>query len=134
MFVVGTLAPELEQAFATARAIQDYLVANLKPGAICEELFFKAAAMAETAGIAQNFMGAPGENARFVGHGVGLELDEFPVLAQGFKVPLQSGQTIAIEPKFVLPGLGVIGIENTYNVSERGGEKLTPLADDVVYL
>ncbi|HEY6009536.1 MAG TPA: M24 family metallopeptidase, partial [Geobacteraceae bacterium] len=75
-----------------------------------------------------------GENAKFVGHGVGLELDEFPVLAQGFKVPLQIGQTIAIEPKFVLPGLGVVGIENTFSVSEHGGERLAPLADDIVHL
>ena len=134
MFVIGRLAPELEQAFATALAIQQYLVDNLKPGAICEELFFKAAEMAEAAGLAQNFMGAPGENARFVGHGVGLELDEFPVLAQGFKVALQAGQTIAIEPKFVLPGLGVIGIENTFAVSNNGGIKITDLADDIVYL
>ena len=133
-FVIGKLAPELGHAFATALAIQNYLVANLKPGAICEELFLKAAEMAEAAGLAQNFMGAPGENARFVGHGVGLELDEFPVLAQGFKVALQAGQTIAIEPKFVLPGLGVIGIENTFAVSSQGGVKLTDMPDEIVYL
>ena len=134
MFVIGTLDPELERAFAVSLAIQGYLVENLKPGAICEELFFKAAEMAEAAGLAQNFMGAPGENARFVGHGVGLELDEFPVLAQGFKVALQAGQTIAIEPKFVLPGLGVIGIENTFAVGAHGGVKLTDMEDDIVYL
>ncbi|HBG07799.1 MAG: peptidase M24 [Geobacteraceae bacterium GWC2_58_44] len=134
IFVIGKLAPELEHAFATALAIQQYLVDNLKPGAVCEELFLKAAEMAEAAGLAQNFMGAPGENARFVGHGVGLELDEFPVLAQGFKVALQVGQTIAIEPKFVLPGHGVIGIENTFAVSSRGGVKITDLPDDIVYL
>ena len=133
-FVIGKLAPELGHAFATAIAIQNYLVDNLKPGAVCEELFLKAAEMAEAAGLAQNFMGAPGENARFVGHGVGLELDEFPVLAQGFKVALQAGQTIAIEPKFVLPGLGVIGIENTFAVSSQGGVKLTDMPDEIVYL
>ena len=134
MFVIGKLSPELEFAFATSLAIQKYLVDNLKPGAICEDLFMKAAEMAEAAGLAQNFMGAPGENAKFVGHGVGLELDEFPVLAQGFKVALQAGQTIAIEPKFVLPGQGVIGIENTFAVSSQGGVKITDLADDIVYL
>ena len=134
MFVVGKPAPELEHAFATSLAIQDYLVDNLKPGAVCEELFLKAAEMVRDAGLEQNFMGAPGENARFVGHGVGLELDEFPVLAQGFKVALQAGQTIAIEPKFVLPGKGVIGIENTFAVSSRGGVKLTNLPDEIVYL
>ncbi|WP_298273181.1 Xaa-Pro peptidase family protein [Geobacter sp.] len=134
IFVIGTLAPELRHAFGTAIAIQRYLAENLKPGAICEELFLKSAEMAEQAGLGRNYMGPPGENARFVGHGVGLELDEFPVLAQGFKVPLQAGQTIAIEPKFVLPGKGVIGIENTFAVSEKGGVKITDLTDDVVYL
>lgn len=133
-FVIGKLAPELEHAFATALAIQKYVVENLKPGAICEELFLKSAEMAEAAGLTQNFMGAPGENAKFVGHGVGLELDEFPVLAQGFKVALQAGQTIAIEPKFVLPGYGVIGIENTFAVSSQGGVKITDMPDDIVYL
>jgi len=134
IFVIGTLTHELEHAFATALAIQKHLVDNMKPGAICEELFSAAAAMAEAAGLSQYFMGAPGENARFVGHGVGLELDELPVLAQGFKVALQAGQTIAIEPKFVIPGQGVIGIENTFAVSSQGGVKLTELADDIVYL
>ena len=134
IFVIGTLAPELRHAFDTALAIQQQLAENLKPGAICEELFLQSAEMAEAAGLGRNYMGAPGENARFVGHGVGLELDEFPVLAQGFKVPLQAGQTIAIEPKFVLPGLGVIGIENTFAVSGQGGVKLTALADDIVCL
>ncbi|HEY6871513.1 MAG TPA: M24 family metallopeptidase [Geobacteraceae bacterium] len=109
IFVLGKLASELEEAFTVSLAIQRYLAENLKPGIICEELFLKAASMAEEAGLGNNFMGAPGENARFVGHGVGLELDELPILAQGFKAPLQAGQTIAIEPKFVFPGQGVIG-------------------------
>ncbi|QWV92130.1 Xaa-Pro peptidase family protein [Geomonas oryzisoli] len=134
MFVVGTLAPELEHAFATSLKIQQHLAENLKPGAVCEELFAKAAELAESAGLGRNFMGAPGENAKFVGHGVGLELDEFPVLAQGFKSPLQQGQTVAIEPKFVLPGLGVIGIENTFAVAPDGGVKLTDLSDNIVCL
>jgi Xaa-Pro dipeptidase len=134
MFVIGTLAPELQHAFATALDIQNYLAENLKPGAVCEELFLKAAEMADAAGLADHFMGAPGENARFVGHGVGLELDEFPVLAQGFKVPLHEGQTIAIEPKFVFPLHGVVGIENTFAVTSQGGVKLTDLPDQIVYL
>ena len=134
VFVIGKLAPELERAFATSLAIQKYLVENLKPGVICEELFRKSVEIAEAAGLAQNFMGAPGENAKFVGHGCGLELDEYPVLAQGFKVALKAGQTLAIEPKFVLPGIGVIGIENTFAVTDKGGEKITDLPDDIVYV
>jgi Xaa-Pro aminopeptidase len=134
IFVLGSLSDELRFAFDTALAIQQYVVENLKPGAICEELFLKAAEIAEKAGLGNNFMGAPGENAKFVGHGVGLELDEFPILAQGFKAPLQAGQTIAIEPKFVLPSHGVVGIENTFVVSEQGGVRLTDILDDIVYI
>ena len=134
IFSLGPLSGTLLHAFQTSLAIQGYLAQHLKPGAICEELFLAAADLAHKAGLAKFFMGPPGENARFVGHGVGLELDEFPVVAQGFKVPLQEGQTIAIEPKFVIPGQGVIGIENTFAVGAAGGEKITDIPDDIVYL
>lgn len=134
MFVIGSLDPQLQQAFDLALQIQGYLQGALKPGAICEELFLKAAEMAEAGGFGGSFMGMPGEQARFVGHGVGLELDEFPVIAQGFKVALQEGQTIAIEPKFVLPGKGVIGIENTFAVTPDGGRRLTDIPDGIVFL
>ncbi|MBW4055384.1 MAG: aminopeptidase P family protein [Proteobacteria bacterium] len=134
IFVIGTLDPELQRAFDLSLEIQKHLQSSLKPGAICEELFLQAVEIADKEGFGAYFMGMPGEQARFVGHGVGLELDEFPVLAQGFKVPLQSGQTIAIEPKFVFPGKGVIGIENTFAVSNTGGEKITDIDDGIVFL
>ena len=134
VFAFGSLDPELHRAFIVSLEIQDAIRQALEPGAICEDIFLMAANMAEQAGLGKNFMGMPGENARFVGHGVGLELDEFPVLAQGFKVPLKSGQTIAVEPKFVIPGKGGIGIENTFVVTANGGDRLTNLADDIVFL
>jgi Xaa-Pro aminopeptidase len=134
VFVFGTLDTELQRAFDLSLEIQGAIQQALKPGAVCEELFFMAANMAEAAGFGGNFMGMPGEQARFVGHGVGLELDELPVLAQGFKVPLQVGQTIAIEPKFVIPGKGAIGIENTFAVTASGGEKITDMPDQIIFL
>jgi len=134
IFVIGKLEPELQRAFDLSLEIQQQLQKALKPGAICEELFLQAVENAEKGGLGAHFMGMPGEQARFVGHGVGLELDELPVLAQGFKVPLQSGQTIAIEPKFVFPDKGVIGIENTFAVSNAGGEKITDIDDQITFL
>ncbi len=133
VFCIGSLSDELLHAFSTSLAIQQYLTENLKPGAVCEQLFAQTLRMAEAAGLGSNYMGAPGENAKFVGHGIGLELDEFPVIAQGFKTQLQPGQTIALEPKFVIPGHGVIGIENTFAVSEQGGIKLTDIPDAIIY-
>ncbi len=134
VFVFGTLDAELQRAFDLSLEIQGAIQQALKPGAICEDLFFMAASMADTAGFGKTFMGMPGEQAKFVGHGVGLELDELPVLAQGFKLPLQAGQTIAIEPKFVIPGKGGIGIENTFAVTANGGEKMTDMPDQIIFL
>jgi Xaa-Pro dipeptidase len=133
VFCIGHLSERLLHAFSTSLSIQAFIAENLKPGAICEELFLESAAMAAKAGLGEFFMGAPGENAKFVGHAVGLELDEFPVIAQGFKAPLQAGQTLAIEPKFVIPGEGVIGIENVFAVAENGGDKITDYPDDIIY-
>jgi Xaa-Pro aminopeptidase len=99
-----------------------------------DEVWERALRMAQEARLGDCFMGPPGEQVRFVGHGVGLELDELPVLAPGFTAPLVTGQTVAVEPKFVLPGLGAVGIENTWVVAPRGGVRITSLADDLVHI
>jgi Xaa-Pro dipeptidase len=130
--VVGKLPAELVRAFELACAIQEDVARNLRPGVVPAALWERARATAERGGLGGNFMGPPGEQARFVGHGVGLELDELPVLAPGFDAPLQAGQTIAVEPKFVFAGVGGVGIENTFAVTESGGEKLTAAVPDEI--
>ncbi len=134
IFVIGDLKPELKKAFSVACEIQNRLADNFRPGAICEDLYLAAVGMAEKAGLGHFFMGCDGEQVRFVGHGLGLELDELPVIAKGFREPLRKGQVIALEPKFMFPGQGVVGIENTWLVTAEGGEKLTALADDIAYV
>ena len=114
--------------------IQEWLTDNLAPGKICEELFQGAAQKAAQAGLDKNFMGPPGDQAKFVGHGVGLELDELTVLAPRFTTPLREGNVLAIEPKFLFPGKGAVRIENTFAITEKGCERLTSLSDDIVYL
>ena len=134
IFVFGELDGTMKKAFEAARKIQSWVAENLRPGTICEELYAGSLSMAEAFGLSGQFMGNPGEQARFVGHGVGLELDELPVLAKGFKASLIAGQAVAVEPKFIFPGQGVVGIENTWLVTDTRGEKLTTLSDDVVCL
>ena len=131
--VVGRLAPPLERAFKVSLSIQDAVVRALRPGAIPTDLWELAKGLAEGAGLGEHFMGPKGDQARFVGHGVGLELDELPVLAPGAKAPLAAGHVVALEPKFVFPGLGAVGIENTWAVTEGGGEKLTTAPDDLLH-
>jgi Xaa-Pro dipeptidase len=121
----GELDPGLVRAFHVARAIEDEIARSLRPGIPCAELWEHARAMAEQARLGDFFMGPPGDQARFVGHGVGLELDELPVLAPSFRGALRAGQAVAVEPKFVFPGAGAVGIEDTFVVTDAGGEKLT---------
>jgi Xaa-Pro aminopeptidase len=129
---VGALAPALERAFEVALEIQAETAAALRPGTIPSELYERARARAAAAGLGDRFMGPPGDQVRFLGHGIGLELDELPVLAPGFDAPLEAGQTVAVEPKFVFPGEGAVGIENSWIVTQRGGEKLTALDDAIL--
>jgi len=71
---------------------------------------------------------------KFLGHGIGLEIDEWPVLARGFRYELQAGMVIAVEPKFTFPGQGVVGIENTYCITDSGWEKLTLSREGLIEL
>jgi Xaa-Pro dipeptidase len=134
IFAFGRIEDELVRAHAVALRIQDWIAENLRPGAICEDLYMGALRIAEDAGLGEQFMGIPGEQAKFIGHGVGLELDELPVLAKGFNYPLQEGHVVAIEPKFVFPGKGAVGIENTWLITASNGEKMTDFPDEIVLL
>jgi Xaa-Pro aminopeptidase len=89
-----------------------------------------ALAAAADAGLAANFMGHGAGQVPYVGHGIGLELDELPVLT-GSGLELEAGMVFALEPKFVLPGVGAVGIENTWVVTGGGVERLTHAPDAV---
>ena len=80
------------------------------------------------------FMGVPGRTVPFLGHGVGLYVDETPVIAKGFDSPLESGMTIAIEPKMGIEGVGMVGSENTYLVTDSGGVSLTGEPSEIILI
>ena len=65
------------------------------------------------------------DGVSFIGHGVGIELDELPVIARNLDMPLESGMVFALEPKFIFPETGAIGIEDTFVVTENGLEQIT---------
>ena len=88
--------------------------------------------MATDAGLVEHFMGAGPQRVRFLGHGVGMEIDELPVLAPGFDEPLEAGNVIAVEPKFVFPGRGAVGIENMYAVTADGFETMTTAPEELI--
>ena len=133
MFVLGTLDERLEEAYDVALRIQEAVAARARPGVRCRELYETALEMAEAAGLGGSFMGHGEGQVRFIGHGVGLELDELPVLSPN-DLALEEGMVFALEPKFVLPGLGAIGIENTWLVTPDAPEVLTPAPEHIRFV
>lgn len=125
IYCVGKPSEEVEQAHELAIDIQKAIAASLKPGAIPEDIFNDAKAVADESPWGDVFMGFGDNQVSFVGHGVGLELDELPVLAARFREPLVEGMTIAVEPKFFLDGVGAVGVEDTFVVERNGGRKIT---------
>ncbi|MCX4331183.1 MAG: Xaa-Pro peptidase family protein [Muribaculaceae bacterium] len=127
------LDPMITKAWHCSRAICSRLAADGKPGTSARELYETALAMAHEQGLGAYFMGHR-QHAGFVGHGVGIQVNELPVLAPRSKAVLAEGNVIAIEPKFVLPGIGAIGIENTYVVTPSGLECLTNAPEEITAL
>lgn len=127
------LAPEIMKAWACSQEICRALEAEGRPGTEAKALYERALAIAEARGLAPYFMGHR-QHAGFVGHGIGIQVNELPVLAPRSKAILTEGNVIAIEPKFVIPGCGAIGIENTYVVTASGLERLTDAPEEITPL
>lgn len=123
--VIGVLPDRLRRAHDAAVEILRDVQAAIRPGATPRDLYRLALDRARRLGHAEWFMGCGPLRARYVGHGVGLELDEWPVLADGFTDPLEPGQVFCVEPKMVLPGEGAVGIEDEFVVTPDGAERLT---------
>ena len=104
--------------------IQNEIVKMLKPGAIPSEIYNKIMNNLDTEFL-ENFMGYGNRRVNFLGHGIGLLIDEIPVIANGFNEPLKEGMVFAIEPKKGIKNIGMVGIENTYIVTPKGGECIT---------
>jgi Xaa-Pro dipeptidase len=131
-FAVGRPPADLADAYATSVAILRAVEARLRPGAVPSALHALAEEMAAAASLGEHYMGAGAERVRFLGHGVGMEIDELPILAPGFDEPLVEGNVVAIEPKFVFPGRGAVGIENMYAVTAAGYETLTTASEELI--
>ncbi|MDE6529100.1 MAG: Xaa-Pro peptidase family protein [Muribaculaceae bacterium] len=103
------------------------------PGAEAKELYRMISALVEERGLERYFMGHR-QHAGFVGHGLGIEINELPVIAPRSRDILESGNTVALEPKFVIPEVGAVGIENTYHITPEGVEKLTNAPEEIITL
>ncbi len=131
-YCIGKLPDHLTRAYGTAAEILKQMEKLARPGVPCGKLHDLALEIAGASPFAGHFTGYPTPLA-FVGHGVGIELDELPVIGHGFETPLEPGMVIALEPKFTFPD-GAVGIENTYVVTQTGLETLTVYDEEIQYV
>jgi len=132
-FFLGEPPEKFRRVHALALSIQQALMEQGRAGERAEALYDTAMEMAAEAGFSEGFLGYP-QPVPFVGHGIGLELDELPLVGRRSPTILQSGMVIALEPKFILPHEGLAGIENSFVVTDTGLEKLTPFDDAIQVL
>ncbi|AFM23221.1 M24 family metallopeptidase [Desulfomonile tiedjei] len=128
-FYVGEPPEKFVRAHNVAIAIQEAVVKRGLPGTAAEELYDISLEMAKEAELLEGFQGYP--PVPFLGHGVGLELDEFPVIGRKSPHILQENMVVAIEPKFIFPGEGMAGIENTFVVTASGLKRITHFDDSI---
>ncbi|MDH5647248.1 MAG: M24 family metallopeptidase, partial [Candidatus Heimdallarchaeota archaeon] len=125
-FFLGNPDKIIYDAYEAAKTVQNKSKQLLVEGNYPIDIYNQLQELVRELGFGDNFMGLRDDVVPFIGHGVGLELDEFPIITPGYKDKLIAGQLIAMEPKFILdnPKTG-IGIEDTWIVGKTSAEKIT---------
>lgn len=132
MAIIGKGSDYIQEVYDKMLYLQNELSNYLTPEYSCADIYNQGVKLAEELGVIDYYLGSGDHKEKFVGHGVGVELNEFPFLAPGLNFKLKVGMTIALEPKLVIPKLGVIGIENTYLVTETQPQKLTTVSEKLI--
>ncbi len=135
VFSIGPVSDRLRRGYDDMLKVEELMKELAVPGAVWGEVYDRCLALAVEMGYADSFMGAKGSQVSFIGHGLGIEIDEYPFIARGFKdMTLEIGMAFAFEPKVVFPGEGAIGIENTFYIGDDGIIPLTYSSNELVIL
>jgi len=134
LFVAGRLNDLHEKAYRIAREIIEGAEVYGKEGVNATEIFGRALRKAESAKLEDYFMGYGPGKVSFIGHGLGLEINELPVITARHNMILKEAMVFAFEPKFIMPGQGAVGIEVDFIVRKNRLERVTDTALDVVYV
>jgi Xaa-Pro aminopeptidase len=131
-FVVGKLKERFRKPYEVARQIIEEAMVYGREGLDGAELFNHALQIAKKAGLEEYFMGCGPGKVSFIGHGLGLELNELPVITPRHHITLREGMVFAFEPKFIFPGEGAVGIEVDFVVGQKGLNRITTSPIDTV--
>ncbi|MDR1500814.1 MAG: Xaa-Pro peptidase family protein [Tannerellaceae bacterium] len=132
-FSVGELPGAAYDAHKVSIDIVREIESVARPGMSCAHIYEIAGSRVARHGLEDCFMGGI-QKARFVGHGIGIEINEPPVMTPRSRDVLEEGMTFALEPKFVIPGVGAVGVEDSFLVTRAGLEKLTYAEEEIISL
>jgi Xaa-Pro dipeptidase len=129
MFSLGNPPAAVLEAYRAMIEVQELIVSRTQPGITADQVYHWAVETAARLGYREWFMGSGAARAAYVGHGVGLELDELPLISSRFNWPLEENMVFALEPKVILPEIGLVGLENTFLLTRQGLEALTTASE-----
>lgn len=133
VFSLGEIADEAHAAHQCSIDICRAIEKEARAGMQAAALYELAVSIVKERGLERYFMGHA-QKAGFIGHGVGIEINELPVIAPRSRDTLERGNVMALEPKFVIPHVGAAGIENTYIVTDTGLECITNAPEQIISL
>lgn len=128
----GPAPGEVTEAHAVCVDVQTTAARLLRPGVKPSDIWRTVLDQVAATPFAYGFMGLGPDRVRFLGHGIGLNVAEQPVIAARFDDPLEADMVMALEPKIALPGVGMVGLENTFAVTPDGGVSLTGNNPDIL--
>ena len=131
MFCVGTMSDLARKAAEAAIEIHDWVLEHVRPGVAVGELFEHSVAKARELGYEEEYLGPLGYKVNFVGHGIGAELVEYPVIAGKKEDELRPGMTFALEPKIVFKDQFIAGVESVFTVTERGYQLISQVPVEI---
>ncbi len=126
-YVAGRADSLQQERFAQVNLLMEAVVEAALPGISAGDLFSVAEAKAEELGVREYFQGWGDMQGHYIGHGIGLELDEIPALTRGNPELLAAGMVVCLEPKLIVPEWGAVDIEDTVIIHPDGPEVLTPV-------
>jgi Xaa-Pro aminopeptidase len=118
---VGRASAKQRDLYQTVWEEHERLIAMLRPGVRCEELYHSHRQAWERRGWP---MLRP-----HIGHSLGIGLHEYPLLRPGESAPLEPGMCIAIEPNYMLPGVEKYHVEDLMLITEGAPRILSRSAD-----
>ncbi len=117
-FGVGVVAPELRRIFDAVLQAHDLAIEQVRPGRSLREIDYAARDHIAKCGYGEYF-------GHGLGHGVGLEVHEFPIVSQRSAETARESMVFTIEPGIYVPDLGGVRIEDMVMVTSSGCRKLT---------